>query len=157
MAERVGDGSRMGPVIFPLQFPNSGIAPSDKLSYNRLMSWKKPTVLVAVVSLICLSALPAASADLRVISEDDGAEVYTGVKLLGTTPLLIEDCRPGEMTLSLAGGPDFALDVPDDDRTVTVFLNVEPKKGLGALGTTGRWIFVGGIVGGIVAIVVLGK
>lgn len=121
------------------------------------MSLKKFNALIAVVSLICLSALPAAGADLRVLSEDDGAEVYTGVKLLGTTPLHIEDCRPGEMTLSLAGGPDFPLDVPDDDRTVTVFLNVEPKKGLGALGTTGRWIFVGGIVGGIVAIVVLGK
>jgi hypothetical protein len=147
----------MGRVIFPLQLPNSGIAPSDKLLYNRLMSWKKPTGLAAVASLLCLSVLPAAGADLRVLSEDDGAEVYAGVKLLGTTPLLIEDCRPGEMTLSLAGGPDFALDVPDDDRTVTVFLNVEPKKGLGALGKTGRWIFIGGIVGGIVAIVVLGK
>ena len=147
----------MGPIIFPLQLPNSGIAPSDKLSYNRLMSWKKPTALVAVISLICLSALPAAGADLRVLSEDAGADVYTGVKLLGTTPLFIEDCRPGEMTLSLAGGPDFALNVPDDDRTVTAFLNVEPKKGLGALGATGRWIFIGGIVGGIVAIVVLGK
>ncbi|UCE27838.1 MAG: hypothetical protein JSW52_03540 [Candidatus Coatesbacteria bacterium] len=144
-------------MISTLHLLNYFIAIPKKLVYNRAMSWKKPISLTAIVSLICLSVMPAASADLRVLSEDGGAEVYAGVKLLGTTPLLIEDCRPGEMTLSLAGGPDFALDVPDDNRTVTVFLNVEPEKGLGALGTTGKWIFVGAIAGGIAAIVIVGK
>jgi hypothetical protein len=119
------------------------------------MFWKKPTAVIASSALILVSAISVYGADVKVLSEDDGGEVYAGVKLLGTTPLLIEDCRPGEMTLSLAGGPDFALDVPDDDRTVTVFLNVEPKKGLGALGTTGRWVLIGGIVGGIITIVYL--
>jgi hypothetical protein len=126
-----------------------------QISYTPLMFWKKPTAVIISSALLLVPAISTYGADVKVLSKDDGKEVYTGVKFLGTTPLLIEDCRPGEMTLSLAGGPDFSIEVPDDDRTVTVFLNVEPKTGMGLLGKTGRWILVGGIVGGIAAIVYL--
>jgi hypothetical protein len=121
------------------------------------MFWRKPTAVIASSALILVSAVSASGADVRVLSKNDGEEVYAGIKLLGTTPLFIEDCRPGEMTLSLAGGRDYSINVPDDDRTVTIFLTREPKTGMGLLGKTGRWILVGSIVAGIVVIVYLGQ
>lgn len=146
-----------GPSDFYVTALETKVAYFSYLSYNPLMFWRKPTAVITSTALVLIMAVSASGADVRVLSKNDGEEVYAGIKLIGMTPLLIEDCRPGEITLSLAGGRDYSVDVPDDDRTVTIFLAKEPKTGMGLLGKTGRWILVGSIVAGIVFIVYLGN
>ncbi len=113
----------------------------------------KPIVLILVISL-ALSGI-AFAADLEVDSIPSGEKVYAGVKLLGTTPLTLEDYRSGPIALRLADGGLYEVNIPEGDATVKVTLNREAEDKPSFFETGGRWFIIGGIAAGIVALVIL--
>jgi len=113
----------------------------------------KSTVLILIASLILPSI--ALAADLDIDSVPTGEKVYAGVTLLGTTPLFLEDYRSGPLSLRLADGDLYEINIPDDDAVVKVTLNREAVNKPSFFETGGRWIIIGGIAAGIVALAIL--
>ena len=113
------------------------------------------TAAIVAGALVILLAASARGADLQVLSEPERERVYASVKVIGITPVLLENFRSGELTLGLPGGTDFTVDIPEDDRTVTVVLTLEPEDKPGFFDTAGKWILIGGVVGGLVGIAYL--
>ena len=62
----------------------------------------KPTIIILLVSLAA-PCIPLA-ADLNIESVPTGEKVYAGVKLLGTTHILLDDYRAGPLALRLTDG-----------------------------------------------------
>ncbi|MCP4228597.1 MAG: hypothetical protein GY771_00410 [bacterium] len=114
---------------------------------------RKPTVIILIVSLL----LPgiAAAADVEIESEPTGEKVYAGVKLLGSTPILLKDYRSGPITLRLTDGDLYEIDIPEGEATVKVTLNREVEDKPGFFETGGRWFLIGGIAAGVVALAIL--
>jgi hypothetical protein len=113
----------------------------------------KPVVIILVASLLlpCIGT----AADVEIDSEPTGEKVYAGVKLLGSTPLVLEDYREGPLALRLTDGDLYEINVPAGEAAVKVTLNREVENKPGFFETGGRWFLIGGIAAGIVALVIL--
>ncbi len=113
----------------------------------------RPIVVIVVISL-ALSGV-AFAADLEIDSVPTGEKVYAGIKLLGTTPLALEDYRSGPLALRLPDGDIYEVEVPEGDGVVKVMLNCEAENKPSFFETGARWFIVGGVAAGIVALAIL--
>jgi len=113
----------------------------------------KLVALIAALSL--LAPAIALCADVAIETVPPGEKIYTGVKLLGVGPLLLEDYRSGALALRLSAGDPITVDVPTGDATVNVLLNTEVTGKPNFLETGARWFIVGAIAAGIVGLAIL--
>ena len=113
---------------------------------------KIPIAIIVVSSLIAVSCF---AGDINISSLPTGEKVYTGLKLLGTTPLTLESYNTGTISLRLADQEPIDVVIPNEGAGIFVYLAKEIEDKPSFVETSGKWLFVGALSGGLVMLLFL--